>query len=194
MYSACAAPAATLTRSPTCSFPMPMRGARHFPRATRSTPRSIRSVRRCCYSSGFCSVTWRSRGGCSTPIIELARAGTAGASAQSMATNNAVQREVGIPLEARLSAARLSPRGRRPGLCGVGRRHARHRPADVRLRLATTHRHERGDGCVACLLSASERGGSCELGAVRGAVCAMRSAPVSTSRRCCPWSRWSGGI
>ena len=106
------------------------------------------------YASGFCSVTLGVARRMLETYIELARGKHSRSSINAMASNNAVQREIG-QLEARLSAARAflhEAVGQVYDAAAAGKLDLDLR---MRLRLATTHgMNEATDVSIACYRSA----------------------------------------
>jgi alkylation response protein AidB-like acyl-CoA dehydrogenase len=106
------------------------------------------------YASGFCSVTLGVARRMLETYIELARGKHSRASSNAMASNNAVQREIG-QLEAKLSAARAFLH---EAVCEVYDASAAGKldlDLRMRLRLATTHgMNEATDVSIACYRSA----------------------------------------
>jgi alkylation response protein AidB-like acyl-CoA dehydrogenase len=122
------------------------------------------------YACGFCSVTLGLARRMLDTYIELARSRHSRASAQSMATNNAVQREVGL-LEARLSAARAFLHEAAGQVYAASAAGTLDIDLRMRLRLATTHgMNEATDVSLAC-----------DRGAGTGAI--MNSAPFERRLR-----------
>lgn len=122
------------------------------------------------YACGFCSVTLGLARRMLDTYIELARSRHSRASAQSMATNNAVQREVGL-LEARLSAARAFLHEAAGQVYAASAAGTLDIDLRMRLRLATTHgMNEATDVSLACYR-----------GAGTGAI--MNSAPFERRLR-----------
>ncbi|MFO1160601.1 MAG: acyl-CoA dehydrogenase family protein [Reyranellaceae bacterium] len=122
------------------------------------------------YACGFCSVTIGLARRMLDTYIDLARSRHSRASPQTMALNNAVQREVGL-LEARLSSARAflhEAAGQAYAASAAGTLDVDLR---MRLRLATTHgMNEATDVSIACYRSA-------------GTAAIMNSAPFERRLR-----------
>ena len=106
------------------------------------------------YASGFCSVTLGVARRMLETYIELARGKHSRASSNAMASNNAVQREIG-QLEARLSAARAFLHEAVSEVYDASAAGKLDLDLRMRLRLATTHgMNEATDVSVACYRSA----------------------------------------